>query len=83
MIYKQQQKHTLSQKSNILKPLIDRQWIEEKCRIFYKTLCQATIITQQTLRFLILIGVYTNPLRYILQENPIEGNIWTIFSSKL
>ncbi|WP_375652867.1 MULTISPECIES: hypothetical protein [unclassified Bartonella] len=38
---------------------------------------------QQTLRFLILTGVCTNPLRYILQEDPIEENIWTMLSSKL
>ncbi|WP_375670972.1 integrase [Bartonella sp. CL434QHHD] len=57
--------------------------MEEKCQIFYKTLCQTTTIIQQTLRFLILTGVCTNLLRYILKEDPIEGNIWTMLSSKL
>ncbi len=44
---------------------------------FYKTLCEASTITQLALRLLILTGVRTNPLRYI-HKDQVEGNIWTI-----
>ncbi|WP_375683005.1 tyrosine-type recombinase/integrase [Bartonella sp. AP282QHHD] len=44
---------------------------------FYKTLCEASTITQLALRLLILTGVRTNPLRHI-REDQIEGDIWTI-----
>ncbi len=44
---------------------------------FYQTLCQATTLTQLTLRLLILTGVRTNPFRHI-REDQIEGNIWII-----
>ncbi|WP_375671617.1 tyrosine-type recombinase/integrase [Bartonella sp. CL27QHWL] len=44
---------------------------------FYKTLCEASTITQLALRLLILTGVRTNPLRHI-REDQIEDDIWTI-----
>ncbi len=44
---------------------------------FYKTLCEASTLTQLALRLLILTGVRTNPLRHI-RENQIDGDIWTI-----
>ncbi|WP_273758714.1 site-specific integrase [Bartonella sp. AU55XJBT] len=44
---------------------------------FYKTLCEASTITQLALRFLILTGVRTNPLRHI-REDQIEDDVWTI-----
>ncbi len=44
---------------------------------FYQTLCQTTTLTPLALRLLILLGVRTNPLRYI-REDQIEGNIRTI-----
>ncbi|WP_375685114.1 tyrosine-type recombinase/integrase [Bartonella sp. AP172QHHD] len=44
---------------------------------FYKTLCEASTITQLALRLLLLPGVRTNPLRHI-REDQIEGDIWTI-----
>ncbi|WP_375697190.1 tyrosine-type recombinase/integrase [Bartonella sp. AP14QHHD] len=44
---------------------------------FYKTLCEASTITQLALRLLILTGVRTNPLRHI-HKDQIDGDIWTI-----
>ncbi len=44
---------------------------------FYKTLCEASTITQLALRLLILTGVRTNPLRHI-HKDQVEENIWTI-----
>ncbi|WP_375618790.1 tyrosine-type recombinase/integrase [Bartonella sp. AC134YNZD] len=44
---------------------------------FYKTLCEASTLTQLALRLLILTGVRTNPLRHI-HKNQIEDDIWTI-----
>ncbi|WP_208442520.1 tyrosine-type recombinase/integrase, partial [Bartonella raoultii] len=44
---------------------------------FYKTLCEASTITQLALRLLILTGVRTYPLRHIREEQ-IDGDIWTI-----
>ncbi|WP_175869187.1 tyrosine-type recombinase/integrase [Bartonella gabonensis] len=44
---------------------------------FYKTLCEATTLTQLALRLLILTGVRTYPLRY-MREDQVEGDIWTI-----
>uniref|UniRef100_UPI0035D0D92E tyrosine-type recombinase/integrase n=1 Tax=Bartonella sp. CL63NXGY TaxID=3243538 RepID=UPI0035D0D92E len=44
---------------------------------FYKTLCEASTITQLALRLLILTGVRSNPLRHI-REDQIEDDIWTI-----
>ncbi|WP_409361098.1 tyrosine-type recombinase/integrase [Bartonella heixiaziensis] len=44
---------------------------------FYKTLCEASTITQLALRLLILTGVRTNPLRHI-HKDQVEEDIWTI-----
>ncbi|WP_081651658.1 tyrosine-type recombinase/integrase [Bartonella birtlesii] len=44
---------------------------------FYKTLCETSTLTQLALRFLILTGVRTNPLRHI-REDQIEDDVWTI-----
>ncbi|WP_375673914.1 tyrosine-type recombinase/integrase, partial [Bartonella sp. TS82HLJMH] len=44
---------------------------------FYKTLCEASTITQLALRLLILTGVRTSPLRHI-HKDQVEEDIWTI-----
>ncbi|MBX4336590.1 tyrosine-type recombinase/integrase [Bartonella raoultii] len=44
---------------------------------FYKTLCEASTLTQLALRLLILTGVRTNPIRHI-HKDQVEGDIWTI-----
>ncbi|WP_142417016.1 tyrosine-type recombinase/integrase [Bartonella massiliensis] len=44
---------------------------------FYKTLCEASTLTQLALRLLILTGVRTNPIRHI-HKDQIDGDIWTI-----
>ncbi len=44
---------------------------------FYKTLCEASTITQLALRLLILTGVRTNPLCHI-HKDQVDGDIWTI-----
>ncbi|EJF84695.1 hypothetical protein MCU_00273 [Bartonella elizabethae Re6043vi] len=44
---------------------------------FYKTLCEASTLTQLALRLLILTGVRTNPLCHI-HKDQVEGDIWTI-----
>ncbi|PIT69329.1 hypothetical protein [Bartonella tribocorum] len=59
----------LFQESNIIKPLRDRQWIEEKLSDFL----QKTLPPLTFLHFLILTAVYTNPWRHI-REDQIEEN---------
>ncbi|WP_375628936.1 MULTISPECIES: tyrosine-type recombinase/integrase [unclassified Bartonella] len=44
---------------------------------FYKTLCEASTLTQLALRLLILTGVRTNPLCHI-HKDQVDGDIWTI-----
>ncbi|WP_273755868.1 site-specific integrase [Bartonella sp. MM73XJBT.G] len=44
---------------------------------FYKTLCEASTLTQLALRLLILTGVRTNSLCHI-HKDQVEGDIWTI-----
>ncbi|WP_273723002.1 site-specific integrase [Bartonella sp. AU18XJBT] len=44
---------------------------------FYKTLCEASTLTQLALRLLILTGVRTYPLRHI-HKDQVDGDIWTI-----
>ncbi|MGF7158314.1 integrase, partial [Bartonella heixiaziensis] len=44
---------------------------------FYKTLCEASSLTQLALRLLILTGVRTRPLRHI-HKDQVEGDIWII-----
>ncbi len=44
---------------------------------FYKTLCEASTLTQLALRLLILTGVRTRPLRHI-HKDQVEGDLWII-----
>ncbi|SSZ38983.1 Putative prophage CPS-53 integrase [Bartonella grahamii] len=44
---------------------------------FYKTLCEASTLTQLALRLLILTGVRTNPLCHI-HKDQVDGDIWII-----
>ncbi|WP_208439744.1 tyrosine-type recombinase/integrase [Bartonella heixiaziensis] len=44
---------------------------------FYKTLCEASTLTQLALRLLILTGVRSNPLCHI-HKDQVDGDIWTI-----
>ncbi len=48
-----------------------------KVPAFYKTLCEASTLTQLALRLLILTGVRTNPLRHI-HKDQVERDIWII-----